>query len=627
MKKNVYLAQMSMEIPNNKYYYLPYSAGVVWSYALTNDTIRQEYSLAELLFRQEPINDIVNRLENPSVFGLSTYVWNTNYNHELAKAIKFKWPDCKIILGGPDVDENDPDYFLKHPYIDFLIYREGEISFLNLLLSFLNLKDYHNIPGISFPNLGKRVTTGNSVRINDLTNIPSPYIIGLFDDILEKYHFNPNSDIIINPIFETNRGCPFMCTFCDWGGTTFSKVKKFDLTRVKEEIEWFGKNKFEFIAGTDANFGIFKERDLAITDLLISTKEKYGYPQIFDVPYTKNMKSETVEIANRLSKAGMMKRFTASFQSLNPETLDAIKRKNLNGKETDDIIQQSVERGIVVNTEMILGLPEETVDSWKSGFCELTKKGFTIETYPVMVLKNSEMNDNEYKKKHKIKTKKVKSVFSNYVDEWEYVIVETKTISEEEMRHVWLWTWFTNNLEGYGFTNLISRYLEKHHKIKMDQFYENLIKTFLKDKESVCYPYLVRWSNYAKDCEYRYFTSGYSINREPIEDLGQKQRKKFFNELYIAIKNMIVSEDTYLQQVINLQEKLQQQNNQEKHLLVCSANLYEYVQFDNVDLIKKETTYKIENQPIEERFNNDWFTFINYYKRSGGWKNEVQRIN
>ena len=46
---------------------------------------------------------------------------------------------------------------------------------------------------------------------------------------------------------ETNRGCPYGCTFCDWGSATLSRIRKFDLDRVFAELEWCAKNGFKVV--------------------------------------------------------------------------------------------------------------------------------------------------------------------------------------------------------------------------------------------------------------------------------------------------------------------------------------------------------------------------------------------
>jgi hypothetical protein len=60
-------------------------------------------------------------------------------------------------------------------------------------------------------------------------------------------------------IYETTRGCPYKCTYCDWGGGTFTKVVKKPLETIFAEIEFLCANKIEYFFVADANFGIYKE--------------------------------------------------------------------------------------------------------------------------------------------------------------------------------------------------------------------------------------------------------------------------------------------------------------------------------------------------------------------------------
>lgn len=93
------------------------------------------------------------------------------------------------------------------------------------------MKKYHDVPGIAINDNGKVIRTQDPTRIQNLNEIPSPYLSGIFDDIIE--HAN-NVGYEVNALIETNRGCPYSCTFCDWGNGVLGKVKTFDLTRVKK---------------------------------------------------------------------------------------------------------------------------------------------------------------------------------------------------------------------------------------------------------------------------------------------------------------------------------------------------------------------------------------------------------
>ena len=619
--KNIYLVQVSFELPgDNIIRYFPYSVGVVWSYATTFESIRKNYSLKEIIFLKEPLEDIVARLDNPAVFVLSAYIWNENYNINLAKAVKDKWPKCKIIIGGPSVPNNDTHFFQKNPWIDYLIHHEGEISFSGLLRSFVDDKDVMEVPGISMNVAGKMHSTGTSKRIDDLSGIPSPYTSGLFDDVLKKAKAQ---GIKLNGIIETNRGCPFQCTFCDWGGTTFSKIKKFNLDRITGEIEWFGRNQVELITNADANFGIFKERDTDITNVLIDVKAKYGYPMIFDTNWSKNTNDTCVTLAQRMLDAKMMRRFTAAVQSMNPDTLKAIKRVNLDGAQLDNVAYTAKERGVSVSTELIIGLPEETYDTWRSGVIKLMKDNFIIEAYPLSMLPNSHLSDPAYKKQYGLKTKTIKSYYSHVIDETQDVVIATKDIDENTMKKIYVWTWFVGLLEQNGFTNFISRYLDKRHNISFEKFYEYLIDHSTTQEESVLHPHIRKWQDYAQDHQYEKFLPG-APYRKVVEDIGIVQRDNFYNELYEITKELIGEEDLNLKSVCSIQ-KLQQAvpDLKDKQYLDCNANLYEFVEKGR-SLNSGPITYIFDHNGIEER-HKDWFSFMNFSRKNRGWKVKVEQ--
>ena len=98
---------------------------------------------------------------------------------------------------------------------------------------------------------GNYVKTATSIRKTNLQQIPSPYLTGVFDDFFIRYpHYN------FMPVWETHRGCPYHCTFCDLGADYYNKVYVFETDRLLKEIDWFSKHKIEYIAIADANFGI-----------------------------------------------------------------------------------------------------------------------------------------------------------------------------------------------------------------------------------------------------------------------------------------------------------------------------------------------------------------------------------
>ena len=447
--KNVYLTQFST-VTLGTYYFFPYSTGLLWAYAQLNDTIKSTYTLKRFFYRKDHINTIVESLDNPAVFGLSAYVWNINYNLELAKAVKTVYPECLVLMGGPGVPDKDTTYLQKYPFIDYCIHKEGELAFTELLLG----TDPYTIPGLSFLDKegSTHYSTANS-RIKKIDDIPSPYLIGLFDDIVTEAK---ELGIVVNGITETNRGCPYKCTFCDWGGVVFSKVFNFDSQRVYDEITWMAHNEIELISLADANFGIFVDRDSKIIEHAVATKQQFGFPKLFDTSWTKNTKPETLQMAKSLLDSGMLRKFVMSLQTLDEGTLKNIKRTNLDGSKFKSLIE---DRSVSCASELIVGLPGETVESFKSGIGQLIDQDIKVISNPLTVFPNSEMSKPEYIKQWKIDIESFPSDWSSEygVEEYEDLVVATSSFTRSDWEHMLLWNWSTIFLETYYWTDIINR--------------------------------------------------------------------------------------------------------------------------------------------------------------------------
>lgn len=619
-KKNVYLTQISLHWPGLKYYYFPYSVGVLWEYAVMNDDIKENYDLKRLFWRSVPINEIVDSLEDPYIFGTSHVVWNHNYNYALIKAVKEKFPECIIVVGGPEIADEDPNYFTEHPDVDYCIHREGEISFTGLLQHLLDKKDIDTIPGISYSKNGERISTGPHQRVSDLSNVPSPYATGLFDPLVQEAK---DLGVVLNGIIELDRGCPYHCTFCDWGGMINGKVKKFDMSRIESELEWMAQNNIDYIHATVANFGIFKERDMAVADYLIALKEKYNWPVTFDSSWAKNNSEATVEIAEKLMNANMLSKFVSSIQTANPDALAAIKRTNLAEEHQEKIRQLALEKGFNVTTELIIGLPEETYESWQDTVVYCLDKEMWYEWYPLIVYTNSEMNEEEYKKKWGIVTESSVTRYNDYVDETQQMVIGTAKCPPDKFERLIIWTYMTSVLHTYGFTYLIAKYLEKKHSINWQKFYEAVLEYGWNTPESILHFEVQKWIKLANQKEFESFTQAGNSYKEWMHEIGVKVRVEFFSDLKKICKSLVPN-DELIEEVVDLAEIYQASENQPKEMhKEFSANLFEYINQD-VDLQTKPTKYLIRKPVITE---DDWSTFIHKCRYNGYWKSAVIQQN
>ena len=454
-------------------HYLPYSVGVLWSYVQTSEKVKQNYELDQLVWLRDNLESTLEKIKDNDVVAFSTYIWNKNYNYALARKLKEINPKCIIIFGGPELQITNPKIFDKHPYADIVIKGEGEVTFRRVLEGIVDNSDLLDIPGLLL-NREQFVDTGESERIDDLGVIPSPYLTGVFDKLIAE-----TEGVEWNATLETNRGCPYACTFCDWGSLTYNKVKKFDLQRVFDELEWIGKNKCGFVSITDANFGMFVERDNAIADKLLEVQAQYGYPYTFSVAWAKNQKAEVFDIVFKLIKSPKFNQgLTVSVQSMDLDVLENIKRRNLDQHKISEIFALCDKNNVPVYTEVILGLPGESKESWRQGFWKLFDAGnhTGITILQAQMLENAEMNLLQ-KKLYKIKSIPVYDYMSgsyNYdeLQESVDVVISTKDMPFEDMLDSHIFSWYINTFHINGLTTYISRFLNKKHNVSYPEFYD-----------------------------------------------------------------------------------------------------------------------------------------------------------
>ena len=66
------------------------------------------------------------------------------------------------------------------------------------------------------------------------------------------------------------------------------------------------------------------------------------------------------------------------------------------------------------------------------------------------------------------------------MDEYQETLTGTKDLPEEQMKKLWLWTWYTSMMDANGFTQIVTRYLNKRHGMPFEKFYEYLLDWGLK---------------------------------------------------------------------------------------------------------------------------------------------------
>ena len=394
----------------------------------------------------------------------SNYVWNFNLNYFYLSYFKAKHPDIITVMGGanyPGKEKLQEAFLSKYDKIDFYVYMEGEITLLNLIKTAidaeLNIKNTKksNLSGCHYLSNGKFINGGQGERVKNLDDIPSPYLSGLFDKMLQDGFV---------PMIETNRGCPFTCAYCFSSNKYYSKIYKLSQERIVDEIQYIGKRvKAKSLQIADSNFGIL-EQDIQISKTLIECKQQHGWPIKINLSTSKINRDYVFKC---LSQLGDVALFSASMQSMNEKTLSEIRRKNLSFDQYINIIDDLDKKGVNSFSELILGMPEETKDSHMFSIKSVLDANIhNVGTYTCMILPNTPLSEDEHfdqfdmDKRYRVLPRDFGIYMGSKILETEQVSVATKTLSLEEYINLRGFNFIVSSYHNMGIFNELMNYLK-----------------------------------------------------------------------------------------------------------------------------------------------------------------------
>jgi len=477
MKTKIGLVQINNSFVNACYF--PYSVGLLQTYFQKHSEASKEFEFLLPLYLRIPVSQATAYFQEVSILGISLYVWNVSYSLAIAKQLKKINPEILIVAGGPHVPDLSENFLRINSFIDVACHGEGEKAFLQIVENY-HTRNWENIPSISYLKHRDFIKQQKIERISDLSSVYSPYVENVFDELV---HMNTRHKWI--GLLETNRGCPFSCSYCEWGASTYRKLNVFDISKIKQEIEWFAKNKIEFIFCCDANYGIL-ERDIDITQYVIDSNQKWEYPIAFSVQNTKNSTDRSYLIQHMLSNAGLNKGVNLALQTVDKETLKNIRRHNISLNVFHNLQKKFNKDQIPTFTDMILALPGETYESFIHGICKIIQNGQhnKIQFINLSILPNSEMGNIEYQKKYDLDIIQTKIVNIHGVDdnqgntdEFQEIVIATKTMSRNDWIKSRVISWMISFLY---FDKIFQLPIIIAHKFG-NQSYKNIFEAFTAD--------------------------------------------------------------------------------------------------------------------------------------------------
>lgn len=432
----VRLAQISQRVGDG--FYLPYSVGMLQAHA--QQMLPERFHFLPPLYQRLSVAEALAAFAGVSIVGLSLYVWNARRSLAWAEALKAEQPERLMIVGGPHVPDQAEAFLRQHPFIDVCVHGPGEDVFVALLDSWPECKSpaWQTIPGLSFVNAaGDFCHTPPAPRQGEISLYPSPYLSGVFDALLSE-------PVRWHAILETNRGCPFSCTYCDWGSATASRVLRFDEARVLQEMAWMARHQIFDVFCADANFGMLK-RDLYFAQQMAALRQCYQAPQAFQIQMAKNVGQRVLEIQKILQASGMSTSSAISFQSLHAPALKAIRRENISLEVYAELQQACRAHGIFAYTDLIMGLPEESYETFVQGVDQVMQHGqyLKIMFHDAALLPNAEMAQPAYRARYGIESTEVVMPFhrADETPELLEIVVAHQALSRSDWRRVHVFAW------------------------------------------------------------------------------------------------------------------------------------------------------------------------------------------
>lgn len=360
-------------------------------------------------------NELIKELNelDIDILCVSVYIWNQDHIFKLLTELKKHiTKKITIVAGGPSIDPHrNKKFFNNGTDIDYAVYAQGETAFASIIDNLVNNKP---ISLLDAKNIAWNDPKTNTIRVADYEFIrlkdASPYIDSedLIKQIINLY---PDKDYFLP--YETSKGCPYNCSFCDWTSGLSHKVTHRHVS-IDDELELLAKYKLTNIHMSDANFGQHKQ-DIILAEKMAYLRTEKNIP--FIIPnsnFSKLRKKEVFYIAELFIKSGIMKYPKFAFEDIHDEVLDNIDRPCIPWREHLTLIKELRNKypDIRYNIELIYGLPGQTRKSWEDTI--IAFDGFTVAAYPWMLLPNSPAAyDIQYKDRMKIKTSLMYPLFKN----------------------------------------------------------------------------------------------------------------------------------------------------------------------------------------------------------------------
>lgn len=363
----------------------------------------------------QSIEEIYELIKDADIIMFSSYVWNYDLVDQIAQHAKQQNPAVINLLGGPMIGAKNPKLWINRSMYDYILRPmfPGEFFVRDVLDQFIENK-------LDASEITYEVRSTKQQRWE--FPLASPYEENL--NYLKKISaYGIENDMELMMVIETTRGCPFSCTYCEWGGGIGGKI-------IKKEVEWAQRDCVAIVeAGyteaicADANFGVFEERDLGLLKFAkdagltfidisqVKTKDYERRKRLVDSFF------EIIQPFGRKDRAAIVPNI--SIQSISDEAMKVAKRTDM--KVSDKIKLGKYMRDLCAKydyhpgMELIMAMPGSTLNDFYAEWELFYDLGaWSSWRYDLMALPDSEISDPVYQEIYAIE---LVDVYTDNVDE------------------------------------------------------------------------------------------------------------------------------------------------------------------------------------------------------------------
>lgn len=312
---------------------------------------------------------------DPDVVGCSTYLWSFPFFIELARIVKDDDPSRLVVFGGPSAR---PSMLRQAPFrtaaawVDVLVINDGEQTFVEIVdAADRSAVALATVPGVALPAALDGGWFETPARpLADLNELPSPYEM----DLVQAGGL---------AVLQTYRGCPFTCSFCEWG-TLESPKRVRGVAELEREFDGMARQPVMGAllvdAGLNLNPNAFRN--------LREAADRHGFFEhrslICEV-YPAKVRPEHLaflaSVGNALVGIGL--------QSFDNEVLAKVERSYDEARFEQTLQALKSTAGVAI--EIILGLPGDTPDNFYRSFERARSLRCALRVYHCVVLPSALM--------------------------------------------------------------------------------------------------------------------------------------------------------------------------------------------------------------------------------------------